>query len=313
MHLLELFRRTLQHYSPVESQKMFSWTAKLYLTLHRHDVCVCVCDPLIVTAALRPSWRFRVRKRRRHRLSSVTHPVCSCWCLPASFCHIKLSGKMSVTVCCVDGVLSHAAGRLCTHWLLCSAHLKTTFPFPEKGRKLHWLYAVKIKTTPTPPTVNLSHFHPRFHRRRVSPPGRAAGFPLHLFPSVLLKPQAAADAVHAVDEANSRGLVLTCESLSSVGRLIEFWSLRRDEDSGCTALREMFPRSYSITQQWSSMATSWPAVRREEEELNQSEIVILLICKTAVPVLIINPSKQLRVRITLPKLITSNSSFSFFF
>lgn len=248
MHLLELFRRTLQHYSPVESQKMFSWTAKLYLTLHRHDVCVCVCDPLIVTAALRPSWRFRVRKRRRHRLSSVTHPVCSCWCLPASFCHIKLSGKMSVTVCCVDGVLSHAAGRLCTHWLLCSAHLKTTFPFPEKGRKLHWLYAVKIKTTPTPPTVNLSHFRPRFHRRRVSPPGRAAGFPLHLFPSVLLKPQAAADAVHAVDEANSRGLVLTCESLSSVGRLIEFWSLRRDEDSGCTALREMFPRSYSVTQ-----------------------------------------------------------------
>lgn len=51
MHLLELLRRTLQHYSPVESQKMFLWTAKLYLTLHRHDVCVCVCDPLIVTAA----------------------------------------------------------------------------------------------------------------------------------------------------------------------------------------------------------------------------------------------------------------------
>lgn len=223
-------------------------------------MCVCVCVWSFDSDSC--SWRSRVRKRRRHRLSSVTHPVCSCWCLPASFCHIKLSGKMSVTVCCVDGVLSHAAGRLCTHWLLCSAHLKTTFPFSEKGRKLHWLYAVKIKTTPTPPTVNLSHFHPRFHRRRVSPPGHAAGFPLHLFPSVLLKPQAAADAVHTSKQPRARldmWVLVLCGSTD--------WVLIAEERWG----QRLHGASWNVSTQLFGHATSWPAVRREEEELNPSE------------------------------------------
>lgn len=116
MHLLKLFRRTLHCCSPVKSQKCFFVDCETSpdVMCKRVDDWTFIFsgDPLIVPAALCPSWRFRFRKRRsRRRLGSVNHPVCLCWCLPASFRHIKLSAKMSVTVCCVDAVLSHTAGR----------------------------------------------------------------------------------------------------------------------------------------------------------------------------------------------------------